>query len=297
MDKIIEKIIKRETLKDISKLKRLLKDPLRTAPYYLLASLARIKPFIVRFKTLWGDTMTGDLPNANTFIYYGYAEANLTNFIIKNLKENNTFIDGGANIGFYTLLAAKLVGNKGQVHSFEPTPKTFQILKHNTTFKKNVEINKLALLDREGEVEFIDYGIGYNAFNSINKRLNIKEILGRECRIKIKTTTIDSYCGRKNISPDFIKLDLEGSEYSALLGSENTIRDRRPIISIEVAGGKEWIDNIRKVNTLLKRYNYSAFSIKIDGSLNTHGNLESSYTYDNLIYIPEEKIDRYYDNN
>ncbi|MCK9273183.1 FkbM family methyltransferase [Candidatus Gracilibacteria bacterium] len=280
----------------MSKKERLFKKFLKTFPYYILATAAKIKPFTIKFKTLWGDNMYGDLPNANTFIYYGCAEANLTNFIIRNLKENEIFIDGGANIGFYSLLSSALVGEKGSVHSFEPTPKTFKLLKKNSLQKKNIKINQLAILDKETEIDFIDYGIGYNAFNSINKRLNIKEIEGLEQKIRVQTTTIDTYCEVENIKPNFIKLDLEGSEYLALEGSVKVLKEIRPILSIEVAGDKEWINNIKIVNNTLQKNNYLPFLIKNNGYLEKH-TVENSYKYDNLIYIPKEKINKYYDNH
>jgi len=292
--KIIDVILEREALKKYSKLQRLFKDPIRTIPYYILASLTRVRPYKVSFKTLWGDKISGYLPNASTFLYHGYAEANLTNFLLKKLRDSDVFIDGGANIGFYSLLASNLMP-VGSVHSFEPTPSTFKNLGENTKNKRNIFINDNALSDRVQEIKFIDYGAGFSAFNSTTKR-SIVELKNKGREITVETISLDQYCEGKKINPTFIKFDLEGSEYPALLGSKRIITRNKPLISLEVAGDKEWIENIQKSHKFLISNNYKPYSINNDGSLEKHS-LEDSYKYDNLIYVPKEKENLFHDNN
>ena len=53
---------------------------------------------------------------------YGYYEEGLTRMIIELLEPRMIFFDIGAHFGYYTLMVSAIVGNKGQVHSFEPTP-------------------------------------------------------------------------------------------------------------------------------------------------------------------------------
>ena len=85
-EKIIEKITEREKLRPLSRGERLIKVPVRTFFYYILAVLGHIKPYKLTFQTLWGTRMTSYLPEGNTFYYYGYCEANLTNFLLRFLK-------------------------------------------------------------------------------------------------------------------------------------------------------------------------------------------------------------------
>ena len=120
--KLIEVISQREILRPLSRLARLIRKPIRTLPFYVLAALGHIKPFLISFKTLWGTKMTCYLPEGNTFFYYGYCEANLTNFLLRYIKQDSVCIDVGAHVGFYSMLLSKLVGPRGAVHSFEPTP-------------------------------------------------------------------------------------------------------------------------------------------------------------------------------
>jgi FkbM family methyltransferase len=282
-EKIIRKILENEELKKISKVKRIFTNPIKTIPYYFIAAATKIHPFVMSFKTLWGDKITSDMPNGNTFLYFGYPEANLTNYFIKNIQEGDVFIDGGANIGFYSMLASNLVGSTGRIFSFEPTPSTFRLLIKNTHNYSNVELNNSALFNEKKELDFIDYGLGYNSFNSIYKRKNIKEIDNRDHKIKIQAVTLDDFCSSQNIKPDFIKLDLEGSERFAIQGAINTIKENTPVISLEVAGDDEWSDNIKIADKLLKDIGYKSFAINTNGDLIEH-ELEYSYNYDNLIY-------------
>ncbi len=267
-------------------------SPFRTLPYYAIAAVAKIRPFVLSFKTLWGDTLTCDLPNGNTFLYYGNPEANLTNFLIKNVRTDEVFLDGGANIGFYSLLVARLATN-GEVHSFEPTPSTFTLLEKNLSNISSVTLNNVALFDKETEIDFTDYGLGYNAFNSIHLRdSGIKELEGKDRKIRVHALTLDSYCETRDIVPTFIKLDLEGSEYFAILGAKNVLEKYRPTLSIEVAGDKEWSEYIQKTDVLLKELSYESFSITTDGQLERH-DLQKSYAYDNLIYIHPQNSNKY----
>ncbi|MEY2701668.1 MAG: FkbM Family Methyltransferase [Bacteroidota bacterium] len=289
---LIALILKREKYRKISKIKRLLKSPFRTFPYYILAYMSHIKPFILTFKTLWGDKITADLPNGNTFLYYGYPEANLTNFFIKNIKEDEIFIDGGANIGFYSLLINHLAP-KGHIHSFEPTPSTFSLLIKNTRDKKNIFTNRKALFDKKDTIEFIDYGIGYNAFNSIHASSEKLDVLiGRGKKIKVDTIKLDDYCIENNVKPTFIKLDLEGSELYALEGCKNILMECKPALSIEVAGGDTWSEFTYKTDLFLKDLSYLPFSIEDNGLLKEHKTV-TYYQYENLIYIHKDKVKLY----
>ena len=100
------------------RLKRLTMDPVRTFTYYVLQYLAYIKPYKVTKKTLWGDTMSYYLPEGGMVYYYGFWEANLTNFFVNFFKEGDVFFDIGAHVGYYSILASNLIGTTGKVISF-----------------------------------------------------------------------------------------------------------------------------------------------------------------------------------
>lgn len=114
-------------------------------------------------------------------------------------------LDIGANIGYYTLLMSKMVGESGKVYAFEPEPKNFEILQKNIKLNNanNVVIEKLALSDKVGR-----------SFIALSEDSGQHRI--SDSGLEIQTTTIDEYFGNKKI--DFIKMDAEGSEGKILRG-------------------------------------------------------------------------------
>lgn len=309
-EKIIKTILEREKLRPLSRLQRLIKAPLRTLPFYVIASLTRITPFKLTFKTLWDDPMTCYMPEGNTFLYYGSCEANLTNFLIKNLKPGQTVIDIGAHVGFYSMLSSRLVEKmtekdessrhddrsqdeqvrssyNGQVHSFEPTPWTFSLLKKNTKSRANIFVNNFAVSDSKSIIQFFDYGPGFGAFNTSDQKgapaLNKQKTL-----VEVQTVSIDEYCHEHTLKPDFIKLDAEGAEHLILKGMTETMKNARPMISLEVAGDEQWKENREKCFEILKQHRYKPYDIHVDGTLEPH-TPRAEYTYDNLIFLADSR--------
>ena len=292
-NKIIETIIKREKLRNISRLQRLARNPLRTLPYYVLASLSHIRPFLISFKLLWGSKIQGYIPECNTFVYYGYGEANLTNFFLRYIKSGMTCIDVGAHIGSYSMLLAELVSDSGHIYCFEPTPWTYELLRKNTMPYKNITLENLGVAQENRTVSFTDYGPGYGAYNSGNVHGTDIDNTQRGTQIKIQCTSLNDYYKKNEMSPpDIIKIDSEGFEYEVLVGCTKLLSRearKRPLLIIEVANGEKWADNRNSAFTLLEEYGYRAFEIAVDGHLSPH-EIRTDYRYDNLVFIPEERV-------
>lgn len=293
-EQIKNKVLKNYELYKLqhSRLKRVLKAPFKTLPYFIMTYFAYKHPYKVKYKTLWGDKMSFYLPEANAIYYYGFFEANLTNFFLNFIKDGDTVFDVGAHVGYYSVLSSTLVGEKGQVHSFEPTPRTFNTLKENTSTKNNVTVNNNAVLNEDTEIEFVDYGPKYSAFNSFKKRTGEEmSFLSEPERIKVKTVSLDKYCESKNVYPDFIKIDAEGAEHLILLAMEKIMATKKPIISIEVAGEEEWKDNCSKSIEILQNHGYIAYEIDLNGFVKKHIQQET-YSYDNLLFAHPENMSR-----
>ncbi len=285
------KILKRYELYKLqsSRLKRILKDPFRTIPYFIMQTIAYKHPFKVSYTTLWGDKMRFYLPEGNAIYYYGFFEANLTNFFINFLKEGDTFMDIGAHVGFYTLLARNLVGEKGQIHSFEPTPTTFNTLSENVAGKTNVFVNNFAVLNEQTTIDFYDYGRKYSAFNSFQKRTSDEmKFLEAPTVVRIPTISIDTYCKDKDVTPLLIKIDAEGAEHLILSAMTEVLANKKPIVTIEVAGGDEWKDNCKRSIDTLKSFGYELYELTLEGMLKAH-TAQDTYSYDNLILVHPEK--------
>lgn len=288
---LIATIQKNEALRPLSRLARLKRDPFGAFPYYVLAAISHIKPFKMSFRTLWQTRMTCYLPEGNTFYYYGYCEANLTNFYIRYVQEGMTMIDVGAHVGIYSMLSSELVGPTGHVYSFEPTPWTFRILKENTEKLTNVTITNQAVSAEAKTLTFADYGPGYGAFNSAHEA-GATGIARTPTMVEVGSVSLDAFCAERSITPDIIKIDAEGFEPEVLRGSVSLLTSTataRPIVSIEVAGGETWAENSREAFTLLADYGYQPFEMSEDGHISPH-TYHDSYTYDNLLFIPTERI-------
>jgi FkbM family methyltransferase len=248
-----------------------------------------IKPYKVNYETLWGDKMSFYLPEGGAIYYYGFFEANLSNFFINILKEGDVFIDVGAHVGYYTMLTSALVGKTGKVYSFEPTPRTFQSLKVNASSKPNIIVNNLAVLKGKEQIQFYDYGPKYSAFNSFKPRTS-KDIYFKDTATKvlIQTTSLDAYCDTHNVSPTIIKIDAEGAEHVILGSMQNVLSEKKPLISIEVAGDEEWKENCTKSIHILLDHGYEPYEITLKGYLQKHI-VKEVYSYDNLLFVHPSK--------
>ncbi len=284
---ILNEIFCNEKLRSMNRISRLLRKPFRTLPYYILAAASHLKPYKITFATLWGDKMIGYLPEANTFYYYGYCEANLAAFLLRYLKEGSTFIDVGAHIGFYSMLASNLTGNIGKVCAFEPTPWTYELLKENIKDKHNVYTFNIAASDQDGETSFSDYGPGYGAYNSASKEGTILNFEPK--KIVAKTIRLDEFFKQRSITPDFIKLDAEGLEYKIIAGLKETLKTSRPLITLEMAGDDKWSENRKISSDLLLKANYESYNMSDSGFIE-RCDIKSSYTYTNILFLPREKL-------
>lgn len=170
--------------------------------------------------------------------------------ILKKIAKLNpkVIIDGGANIGDYSLLASDL-NSECQIYSFEPVSSTFQILNENVKNYKNIHPVRKGFYSENCSKEI-------NVFNS-NEHASIIEIQGLNYRSNekqiIELIRGDDFMKNNQIdSIDLLKLDIEGAEYDALLGFENNIRNGK-IKAIQFEYG---YINISTKKLLIDYYNF-----------------------------------------
>ena len=143
-----------------------------------------------------------------------------TQLLKKIIKKNSTVIDIGANIGYFTLLLAKLVGPDGKVFSFEPDPNNFSILEKNVKINgySNVILTQKAISDKTETTKL--YLCKYS--NGMH-RIYQSEIC--EGYVEIESSKLDDFFEsvKFNGNIDFIKIDTEGSEVNVIRGIKNII--------------------------------------------------------------------------
>jgi len=146
----------------------------------------------------------------------------LTKYICNHIKTGDTIVDIGANIGYYTVIFAELTGISGKVYAFEPDPENFLIL------VKNAQHNKLSnvIMIEKAVSDINDFIRLYlNEENRGDNRIYDSND-GRKS-IKITAVKLDDFFINKENQIDFIKIDIQGAEYSALLGMKNLIRNSK----------------------------------------------------------------------
>ena len=135
--------------------------PVRTGKataWKYLASHLRWLESRTKARTFFGGTLDVDARDiVGRFIYYfGIWEPNLTAWIQSRLKPGDCFVDVGANVGYFSLLASTLVGPSGKVISIEAIPRTFEVLTGNLDANgaRNVRPIHRAVWDKEETLTF-----------------------------------------------------------------------------------------------------------------------------------------------
>ncbi len=152
--------------------------------------------------------------------------------LYKNIKPDFNILDIGANIGYQSLMFAKLCPD-GKVYSFEPDSQNFEVLKKNILLNsfKNIVIFKKALGAKNGTVTLYKYAFWNPGMNRI---LTEKPSVEHKSE-PLTIVTLDEIIDNEQIEKvDLIKIDVEGFEKFVLEGAQNTIKKWSPILFIEL---------------------------------------------------------------
>lgn len=167
--------------------------------------------------------------------FRGVMEPGLTTRFQSLVKPGMVVVDVGANIGIYTLYAARLLaGTGGRIYSFEPTPRTFRILRDNVQvngFQELgiVELRQEAVSDREGKAQLLVFRED-SGHNTLFEEIAGSAERGDGGRIEVSTVVLDRVlAGVPRV--DVIKIDAEGSEPFVLRGMREILA-RSPGIRI-----------------------------------------------------------------
>ena len=145
------------------------------------------------------------------------------------LKENSIYVDIGANVGYYTLLAAS-IAKKGQVFSFEPYNLNFELLEKNIVANNLVNVQTFQYVV-SNENTFID--VFLSGANKGNIRLFKDDLEGymeeHQSNKLVKSVTLDTLLDG-SINPDIIKMDIQGGEMFALEGMKKIIQNTNELV-------------------------------------------------------------------
>ena len=154
-----------------------------------------------------------------TQIASGSYEAFELRLFTESLATGMVVVDVGANVGYYTLIAARVVGEQGRVFAFEPDPRTLAALSTNVAANglHNVTVIGKAASDGEGDCEmYLDSSANRS---SLYRSASLDRVTRRE---RIETTRVDKVLGR--LEADVVKMDIEGGEPAALRGMRRSLK-------------------------------------------------------------------------
>lgn len=159
------------------------------------------------------------------------------NYHLQHLvKEGDTVIDIGANLGYYTRPLADIVGAAGEVYAVEPVPVIFSVLKRNVGGRKNVALLNYALGSEERTIEMANDSVaaaGY--FGTGRNFVSDGELSGDAIRFSAQMVRGSRlFADLKRI--DFIKCDIEGYERIVIPELQPLIERHHPTVLIETDG-------------------------------------------------------------
>lgn len=154
----------------------------------------------------------------------GEFEPTQTKSFIKSIKKGNTVFDIGANVGYYSVLASKLVGKNGKVFAFEPDPQSLKLLYKNIGINKckNIIVVKSALSNHNGKLILTQ--------DSSNPGESSLTLFKKGKKILVDVLTLDKFIKTQKIKTiDVIKMDVEGAELNILRGGLKTLQNNKKL--------------------------------------------------------------------
>lgn len=186
--------------------------------------------------------------SGNHGYWLGSYEYHVCKALAEFLFTGMTFYDIGANVGYFTLLGSRLVGEPGHVVAFEPVPRNMKYLKEHISINgiENAILLEAAVSNTSGIVTFAE---GSNPSMGT---------VSSEGVLEVSSVTLDGILQSRSIpKPDVIKMDIEGGELDALRGAVELLRVHRPVLFLATHG-----DEVRReCLAFLDRLSYRTSSL------------------------------------
>jgi FkbM family methyltransferase len=220
---------------------------------------------------IWAQIETGPAqgiwlelnPRTGRNYIHGEAEIAIQKTLAERVRPGTVFYDLGANIGLFTLLAARLVGSSGKVFSFEPDVQAAARLRRNIGHNgfENVSVVEAGVWSSSGNLNFVasdpsspDHGLG--------------QFTGRESTVvgtPTRCVSLDDFI-QNAPPPDAIKCDVEGAEVEVFRGAKKLLQTRRPWIVCEIHSE----GNERALRDHLTQVGYKIESVDTNHILASH---------------------------
>jgi FkbM family methyltransferase len=156
-------------------------------------------------------------------MWLGSYEAEKQVALADALRAGQVFFDIGANTGFFSLLGARCVGPSGTVVAVEPLPRNVDFINRHCALNgvHNILVVPKAVADFEGSARFLEDGLSTSH-------------LSLDGTMSVEVITLDRLAKELNLTPDVMKIDVEGAEAALLLGARHLLRTARPLVFLAV---------------------------------------------------------------
>jgi FkbM family methyltransferase len=170
--------------------------------------------------------------------------------LVRTVRRGDVVFDVGASAGFFSVLAARLVGESGTVVAVEPLPANAAVVREQLAlnhFAGRAVVEEVALSDRDGQASFL-----------LPKRGSGKLVPGLQSdrTIPVQVTTLDGLC-RRHGRPNVVKMDVEGAEAAVLAGGAQLLRRGRTTFIVELHGDQA----LRQVEGILHPHGYGLYDL------------------------------------
>lgn len=272
---LLEKLKEVEKFGSSTKLYRLLRSPFRylTGTVHSKIIYPRTRKGLLRGTvTFFGEPMKVMLPSGNDLYLIGGkthdSEIRLARLLINTLQPGDQFLDIGAHYGYFSLLAAKIVGPAGLVSTIEASKNTFVLLTENLHGNPNIRAHHFAASDAPGEVVFYEFPIYYSEFNSLDARQYELEPWYKKyppTEIKVSARKMDDFIREQNINPRIIKIDVENGELRVITGMQDFLKAHSPLLVMEYLCREDGSGQHLPAARLLAQLGYRPHLINKDG--------------------------------
>lgn len=191
-----------------------------------------------------------------------------TRLIQEVVEEGEVVADIGANLGYYALLEASLVGKNGKVYAVEPNPPAFKVLRKNVELNDfdNLSIHEIAIGEKNGTALLrVPNELNIASITSTNARKEKVEKFSERIKLfKVRMMTFDNFI--KNFmhgkTPTFIRMDVEGYEYEIIKGMESLLKTGQPLrLLMEFHFGSLGIEKSSEIIKKLKNYGFEISAV------------------------------------
>lgn len=234
---------------------------------------ARSKVFALTPRTVTTTTQFGAQLRCNvptdqigTFIYlFGIWEPHISAWISSRLKPGDVFIDVGANVGYYSLLASRIVGETGKVVAVEASPSIYEMLRENIALNAATNITpiNMAVSDRPGTVE-IYRGPAFNLGLTSMHDTHPDAVL----EATVPAGPLASIAGPDLARARLIKIDVEGAEWEVVRGLEEalpTLRDDAELVmEVSPQKGSHRGESVDRILDLFRAHGYHFYALDND---------------------------------